>query len=209
MEDHSCSICYEKYTENDIKHSLECTHHFHTKCIIDWFRNSNTECPVCRDDPFMTKELPFGDENNEDTGNNTNSYQTECAKISKEITKQLKLLNIKDIKKKVIEVKKIRNDYKTGIRERIKKAINIQNNKIKKSDLEKIKELRKDISKLKSECLKSIKKMNIDENVINKNDLKFINNRLVHKKIIGSVRFYRYEMVNPSIRMPTKLRLIN
>jgi hypothetical protein len=47
----SCSICLENYTEKTYKRTLECTHHFHKKCIDKWFINcteDNMHCPMCR-----------------------------------------------------------------------------------------------------------------------------------------------------------------
>jgi len=54
-EDHSCSICIEKYKIGDkISTSLEdinnqkaCQHCFHSRCIGEWLW-SNSECPICR-----------------------------------------------------------------------------------------------------------------------------------------------------------------
>jgi hypothetical protein len=47
----SCSICLENYTEKTYRRTLECTHHFHKKCIDKWFINcteDNIHCPICR-----------------------------------------------------------------------------------------------------------------------------------------------------------------
>ena len=52
MNDEMCSICYEPL-ENDESinkiYSLECKHKFHTDCIMKWFRNKNSSCPLCND----------------------------------------------------------------------------------------------------------------------------------------------------------------
>ncbi len=39
-----CSICLEKL-DNHI--TLPCKHHFHEKCITEWFNNKQ-DCPLCR-----------------------------------------------------------------------------------------------------------------------------------------------------------------
>lgn len=44
----SCSICCDDMTSSSTTHVLECGHRFHTKCIVDWFRQAHT-CPLCRD----------------------------------------------------------------------------------------------------------------------------------------------------------------
>ena len=41
-----CSICLESMENN--KYTLECNHTFHTNCILKWFRNGNSICPLCK-----------------------------------------------------------------------------------------------------------------------------------------------------------------
>lgn len=45
-----CSICLEKFDNTNV-FTLDCNHTFHTKCIINWFRNKKNSCPVCRKRP--------------------------------------------------------------------------------------------------------------------------------------------------------------
>lgn len=44
-ENKECSICLEENT--NIK--LDCNHHFHEDCILDWFQH-NVNCPICRNE---------------------------------------------------------------------------------------------------------------------------------------------------------------
>ena len=44
-----CSICLSELGDND--YTLECNHTFHTKCIVEWFRKSKGNCPLCNDNP--------------------------------------------------------------------------------------------------------------------------------------------------------------
>eukprot|EP00210_Caulerpa_lentillifera_P004265 g4068.t1 len=46
LEDDSCPICFEYYTEDNPKIVMECGHHFHLGCIYAWQERANT-CPVC------------------------------------------------------------------------------------------------------------------------------------------------------------------
>ncbi len=47
-----CAICTEPMTGHDC-HSLEpCNHRFHSGCIIQWFRDKNSSCPLCRQRHF-------------------------------------------------------------------------------------------------------------------------------------------------------------
>ena len=40
-----CAICREDLCQNT--HTLECNHKYHPHCIIQWFRNGNSNCPLC------------------------------------------------------------------------------------------------------------------------------------------------------------------
>ena len=51
--DHTCSICFEEYTDdhpNGIKTQIHDDHYGHLNCICDWFRTNNLTCPLCRVD---------------------------------------------------------------------------------------------------------------------------------------------------------------
>ncbi|CAF4452384.1 unnamed protein product [Rotaria socialis] len=46
---YQCSICLEKYFNSAYICTLPCFHHFHRKCLSDWFSNSeHNTCPLCR-----------------------------------------------------------------------------------------------------------------------------------------------------------------
>lgn len=55
---HICSICYDLFQETNPSTSLECNHTFHPKCIIDWFRQGNESCPLCRQGEETTHLYP-------------------------------------------------------------------------------------------------------------------------------------------------------
>lgn len=42
-----CPICLEAYEASSRLIDLECNHTFHSRCIMEWFRENST-CPVCR-----------------------------------------------------------------------------------------------------------------------------------------------------------------
>ena len=47
-EDRSkCAICLEPLSQGE-SHTIECSHVYHTKCILHWFRSGNSSCPLCR-----------------------------------------------------------------------------------------------------------------------------------------------------------------
>lgn len=43
-----CPICLEQYIPGIYKRTLSCGHYFHKKCIDEWFKRENMDCPLCR-----------------------------------------------------------------------------------------------------------------------------------------------------------------
>lgn len=57
-DDNSCSICFMTMDiDNNVCTLNDCQHRFHTNCIVGWFRNGNSSCPCCRDDPLPLDSL--------------------------------------------------------------------------------------------------------------------------------------------------------
>ena len=52
-----CVICLSQLGEDD--YSLDCNHKYHTKCIVEWFRKGNSNCPLCNDNPLVEQESYF------------------------------------------------------------------------------------------------------------------------------------------------------
>ena len=44
-----CSICLEKFQQNDITYTTPCMHYFHKDCLLLWLQK-NLNCPLCRID---------------------------------------------------------------------------------------------------------------------------------------------------------------
>jgi hypothetical protein len=42
-----CPICYDILNNEDIYIIPDCLHTFHTNCIVHWFRNGYSHCPLC------------------------------------------------------------------------------------------------------------------------------------------------------------------
>ena len=42
-----CAICHEDLT-NNLYQLPECSHSYHTNCIMHWFRTKHTTCPLCQ-----------------------------------------------------------------------------------------------------------------------------------------------------------------
>ena len=47
LEQDKCVICLENFKKGDELIRTPCFHCFHSKCIIEWFKNNNT-CPICK-----------------------------------------------------------------------------------------------------------------------------------------------------------------
>ena len=43
---YECSICIDKFKENELLKKLKCGHVFHKECLSQWFLNMNN-CPTC------------------------------------------------------------------------------------------------------------------------------------------------------------------
>jgi hypothetical protein len=51
----NCVICLETI-ETDSYDLKPCLHEFHADCIMNWFRNWNSQCPCCRNDGIQEPE---------------------------------------------------------------------------------------------------------------------------------------------------------
>lgn len=62
MTEELCSICIEDLNNEPCYCLPGCNHQFHTRCVINWFRQSGaqTPCPICRDNTLdeSTKQIP-------------------------------------------------------------------------------------------------------------------------------------------------------
>ena len=62
MTEEICSICIEDLNNEPCYCLPGCNHKFHTRCVINWFRQSGvqTPCPICRDNTVdeSTKQIP-------------------------------------------------------------------------------------------------------------------------------------------------------
>jgi hypothetical protein len=54
----TCAVCHDELTEGT--HELACGHHFHTDCVLNWFRRGAQTCPSCRDPGLPAEESPIG-----------------------------------------------------------------------------------------------------------------------------------------------------
>ena len=46
----NCSICMMPMKKGEKYSKLKCNHGFHTDCVMQWFKEYNYKCPVCREE---------------------------------------------------------------------------------------------------------------------------------------------------------------
>ena len=59
MEDKTCTICIEDFTENTFINELNCKHIFHIDCIKDWIQvksQDEVKCPNCNKKIYSNNE---------------------------------------------------------------------------------------------------------------------------------------------------------
>jgi hypothetical protein len=138
-ENTNCSICLDTICENQDSYSLSCTHLFHTKCIMDWFRSrsSSGNCPLCNDDPQnLNRNLFYG----------SRSYYDERFKQIKKYAKKsdspgelkTEIDKIKILERETQNLKKCKNNYYYS------DEIKIIRNNLKKNETEYWTSLRKE-----------------------------------------------------------------
>ena len=49
MATSTCPICHDPIREADQYRIPECSHTFHTNCLMTWFRCGHNTCPMCKD----------------------------------------------------------------------------------------------------------------------------------------------------------------
>jgi len=117
----TCSICYEDLTENT--HTLGCGHSYHCGCIINWFRNSHNNCPLCNDTKLDINSLKWGVKIKTIEEIKKLDKKEDCPEKIKKNLNKIKQLKKKN-KKKLDELKEARkefNDFKETHKELIKK----------------------------------------------------------------------------------------
>jgi Ring finger domain len=47
MDEDSCLICLEEFTDDNPRIHLKCGHGYHLGCMLEWQERGRTECPLC------------------------------------------------------------------------------------------------------------------------------------------------------------------
>ena len=138
MENHNiCSICLDTVSNSE-EYKLECNHIYHTHCIIDWFRKSTGNCPLCNHNPNILTNDSFYN------GYSTKKLINERYQLIKRKKYNKKNTSL-ELKKNVDRVIQLENNKKQFIKDRqtfvkdpevkkIKKLIQMYNTKGWKMD---------------------------------------------------------------------------
>jgi len=89
----ACSICHDSMDYDS--YQLPCSHAFHARCLVPWFRAGRRDCPMCRavedvDDLESTdaEEAAAVDDDAEDEEEDESDYsEAETLAISREVTR--------------------------------------------------------------------------------------------------------------------------
>jgi hypothetical protein len=52
-----CSVCLINFNINELSRTLPCNHTFHASCIDQWLSTSKSECPICRKELKIEKNI--------------------------------------------------------------------------------------------------------------------------------------------------------
>jgi len=118
MSDELCSICLNNLDEEQTYTLEACSHRFHTKCIINWFRNSSS-CPCCRNNTY-------------EAANNIPGYilserYKELRKISRKSNAPNELKNLVDRLKNIEIKRKEKNNEYRDFQKQNKEILNMEN----------------------------------------------------------------------------------
>ena len=128
----TCAICLSELNDESKIHKIECSHSFHTECIVKWFRLGTASCPLCNNNPNnLTDEFSFFSYGSRD-------YVNERCKTIQKISRRKD--SPSELKKEFEKLKKFEADYKdcikmkqvylkTGEVKQIRKTMQQNNNK--------------------------------------------------------------------------------
>jgi hypothetical protein len=51
-----CTVCLEHLKRGDMMRQLPCFHYLHSDCLVGWFTQGNTVCPLCRYEVNFSKK---------------------------------------------------------------------------------------------------------------------------------------------------------
>ena len=98
-----CAICHENLGEENVYNLPECSHQFHTNCIMTWFRAGHNTCPLCNNKGINATRAQINEQANHGHWAKRMKYLKLYTVVSK---KSRKKSASKEMKK---EVEKVRN----------------------------------------------------------------------------------------------------
>ena len=109
----TCSICLNELNLEHAYELPECLHCFHTNCVMHWFRQGNSKCPLCNNNGVIPPGAPWSAWKSKFTYLRSYSRKKEVPKLLKNKIKSIKKQEnkIKLIKKQIKELKSSHGEF--------------------------------------------------------------------------------------------------
>ena len=123
-----CPICHEDLS-NNIYTLPECSHIFHTNCIMHWFRAKHNTCPLCNNTGINSQyDIPWSIRQGAMENYKRLRMQSRRKNASKELKKQID--SLKKLENKFKKIKKEYTEWKNTIhKDKTYKELSVINRK--------------------------------------------------------------------------------
>lgn len=115
MSDEICAICHNNLGE-DTYNLPECSHNYHTNCIMTWFRAGHNTCPLCNNKGINSTNKEANDHITNSSWEHKHSYFLLYSEISKNSRRKDAPIKIKKAVEKVIKYNKKCVEFKKKYR---------------------------------------------------------------------------------------------
>ena len=111
MSDDICAICHE-VLGNNLYNLPECSHNYHTNCIMTWFRAGHNTCPLCNNEGINATNKEANDHINNVSLDQSRSYLSLYKEISRNSKRKNAPVKMKKAVEKVVKYQKKFTDFK-------------------------------------------------------------------------------------------------
>ena len=119
-----CAICHDNLGEDKLYNLPECSHSYHTNCIMTWFRAGHNTCPLCNNKGINATRCKINEEANHGEWVKRKKYlnlytvvskKSRNKSASKEMKKEVE--KVRKYKKKLDDFNKERNEWMKSVPE--------------------------------------------------------------------------------------------
>tara|TARA_B110000285_G_C14945244_1_gene524000 strand:+ start:96 stop:620 length:525 start_codon:yes stop_codon:yes gene_type:complete len=111
MSDDICAICHE-VLGNNLYNLPECSHNYHTNCIMTWFRAGHNTCPLCNNKGINATNKEANDHINNVSWEQRQSYLSLYKEISRNSKRKNAPVKMKKAVEKVVKYQKKFSEFK-------------------------------------------------------------------------------------------------